>query len=481
MILKGKKVTVVGLGVSGIAASLLLKEKGAQVYCTDSNTSQELLRAAKKLKTNQISVELASYTQAIIEDCDLLVVSPGVKDDSDILNIAEKRSIPVISEIEMASWFCKGSIIAVTGTNGKSTIVTLIGLMLHASGKRPVVCGNIGNAFSGEALTITKGQPVVLEVSSFQLKRTGLFKPKIALIANITQNHLDWHRDFIDYFSAKKNIYKNQDSSDFCVLNYDDKKVRSLRPGPGSRVYYYSINEMVNGAYLKGNDLVLNIDADEMRICSVSDIQLPGSHNVSNILACSLCSYLAGAALKDIRSALISFKGLDHRFQHVTAIDGVRYIDDSKATTVDACKAALSACSENVILIAGGRDKGSDYKAIKEAFKDKVRCMVLIGEAREKIRDDLDGIVDMIEASSMDEAVAISGDRAISGDTVLLSPMCASFDMFSSYSDRGKAFQQAVLRLRDMHDPAKLLQSNGAGTQPRKAPSEQRGRHTAKT
>ncbi len=448
MILDGKKIIVVGIGISGRAASLLLKKQGAIVYAIDSHTTQELSQVAKKLKTKGIRVELGKYTPGFVKAADLIVVSPGVKDGSDILDIAESRSIPIISEIELASWFCKGPIIAVTGTNGKSTIVTLIGLMLEASGKRPVVCGNIGKAFSEAVLDIREGQPAVVEVSSFQLKRIDKFKPKIALISNITQNHFDWHGNFIDYFASKKNIYKNQDSSDFCILNYDDKKIMALEHELGSRVYYYSVKKKVRGAYLKGGDLILNTDANEKKICSISDIELPGRHNVSNILACTLCSYLAGAGLKDIVGALTRFKGLDHRFQQVSTIDGVRYINDSKATTVDACKAALNSCAENVILIAGGRDKGSDYKVIKELVRDKVKSIILIGEAKEKIRADLAGAANMFEASSIDEAVAISRERAASGDTVLLSPMCASFDMFSNYKDRGSAFKQAVLRLQ---------------------------------
>jgi len=449
MELEGKKIVVVGIGISGKAASLLLKKQGAIVYATDSCTSKELSRVAKELEIKSIRVELGKYTTDIVKAADLIVVSPGVKDDSDILDIAKKRSIPIISEIELASWFCKGPIIAVTGTNGKSTIVTLTGLMLKASGKEPVVCGNIGKVFSGGVLDIIERQPAVVEVSSFQLKRIDKFKPKIALIANITQNHFDWHGNFNDYFASKKNIYKNQDSSDFCILNYDDKKIMALGRELNSRVYYYSVRKKVKGAYLRGDDLILNTDANETKICSVSDIELPGSHNVSNILACSLCSYLAGARLKDIASALTRFKGLDHRFQQVSTIDGVRYINDSKATTVAACKAALNSCAENVILIAGGRGKGSDYKVIKELVRAKVKSIVLIGEAKEKIRADLAGAANMFEASSMDKAVAISRDKAISGDTVLLSPMCASFDMFSSYKDRGSAFKQAVLKLRN--------------------------------
>jgi UDP-N-acetylmuramoylalanine--D-glutamate ligase len=389
MILKGKKIVVVGIGISGRAASLLLKKQGAFVYATDSRVTQELSHVAGELEAEGIRVELGKYTPDLVTAADLIVVSPGVKDDSDILNIAEKKSIPIISEIELASWFCKGPIIAVTGTNGKSTIVTLTGLMLKASGKGPVVCGNIGKVFSGAVFDIREGQPAVVEVSSFQLKRIDKFKPKIALIANITQNHFDWHGNFIDYFASKKNIYKNQDSSDFCILNYDDRKIKALEHELGSRVYYYSVKKKVKGAYLKGDDLILNTGANEMKICSISDIELPGSHNVPNMLACTLCSHLAGAHLKDIVSALTGFKGLDHRFQQVSTIDGVRYINDSKATTVGACKAALNSCAENVILIAGGRDKGSDYKVIKELIRDKVKSIILIGEAKEKIRADL--------------------------------------------------------------------------------------------
>ena len=467
---------VVGLGISGVEVSLLLKEKGAQVYCTDSNTSQELLQIAKRLKAKDIRVELGGHAQDLVEGSDILVVSPGVKDDSAIINIAKKKSIPVISEIEVASWLCRGPIIAVTGTNGKSTVVTLIGFMLKNAGKNPIVCGNIGKAFSGEVSDMVQDQPVVLEVSSFQLKRIDRFKPKIALITNITQNHFDWHGDFIDYFGSKKNIYKNQDLDDFCVLNYDDKKIKELDCELNSKVYYYSAKRKVRGAYLKEGRLVLNIDSKEIEICSVSDIQLIGKHNISNALAASLCSYLSGAAPEYIRSALIRFKGLDHRFQQVSVIDEVRYIDDSKATTVDACMAALASCDENVILIAGGKDKGSDFKVLKELVRNKVKFIVLIGEAANKIRGDLAGIVSTLEAPSMHEAVVMCRDNAMAGDTVLLSPMCASFDMFSSYKDRGKAFQQEVGKLRTMHDPVKPLRSNGADARPRKAPSEQRDR-----
>ncbi len=457
--LKNKKVIVVGLGISGQSASLILKQRGAFVYCTDSNANSELLQIAKRLESKDIRVELGGYTQALVEDSDFLVVSPGVKDNSAVVSIAEKKSIPVISEIELAYRLCKGPIIAVTGTNGKSTIVTLIGLMLEQSGRSPIVCGNIGRVFSGEVSSIAQDQPVVLEVSSFQLKRIDKFKPKIALIANITQNHLDWHGDLIDYFTSKKNIYRNQDSHDFCVLNYDDNKIKALGREPGANVYYYSVKKKVRGAYFNQDELVLNIDSEELRICSVNDMQLIGKHNISNALAASLCSYLAGAALQDIRTALTLFKGLDHRLQQVSVIDGVRYIDDSKATTVDACKAALDSFDERVILIAGGRDKGSDYKVIRETVKKKVISMVLIGESKKKIQDDLVGAVNILEASSMNKAVAICRDKAVAGDTVLLSPMCASFDMFSNYKDRGDAFQRAVLRLRNTHDARRTMKT----------------------
>ena len=447
MDVRGKKVVVVGLGISGKAGSVLLKEKGAYVYAIDSDVSDKLKGIGSELKSNGIDVSLGSYDEEIIKRSDLMVVSPSIKDDSALLKLAKNMSIPIVSEIELASWFCKAPIIAVTGTNGKSTIVTLIGKMLDESGKSTVVCGNIGDAFSGKVADIREDQIVVLEVSSFQLKRIDTFKPKISLITNITENHFDWHPDFRDYFDSKKRIFKNQSKGDYTILNYDDSQLNVIADQLRSKELFFSMNKEVEGSYYDDGKLVLNVDGKRLEICDTDSILLNGVHNISNSLAASLCSYLAGASIEGIKRALSSFKGLDHRFQYVADIGGVKFIDDSKATTVDACRIALSSCDGRVILIAGGRDKGSDFTKIKDVVKEKVKAIILLGEASNKIATALGSITEVHEARNMNEAVSKAQSIAKFSDVVLLSPMCASFDMYSSYKERGNIFQNAVKSL----------------------------------
>ncbi|NQT95135.1 MAG: UDP-N-acetylmuramoyl-L-alanine--D-glutamate ligase [Candidatus Omnitrophica bacterium] len=449
MELNDKKVTVVGLGISGRAASLLLREKGAVVYATDSSISDELKATKSELEEKGISVELEKYTEEFIKVAELMVVSPGVKDDSPLIQAARANSIPVISEIELGYLSCKAPIIAVTGTNGKTTTVTLIDLMLKASGKDSLLCGNIGEAFCEEAADTTNEQVVVLEVSSFQLKRIRDFRPKVACITNITQNHFDWHPDFKDYFDSKKNIYKNQKEDDFVLLNFDDDNLRALDEKIASKCYFFSTSDKVNGAYCEGERLFLDIDGKKDNICSIKDIKLKGEHNISNILSACLSAHFQGATVEAMKEVLHTFKGLDHRFERVAEINGVEFIDDSKATTVDACRAALSSCAgKEVILIAGGRDKGSDFTSIKELIADKVKSLVLIGEAKEKIRRSLKGSVEISDADDMNKAVSISLDKASTGDIVLLSPMCASFDMYKDYKERGDIFKESVASLK---------------------------------
>jgi UDP-N-acetylmuramoylalanine--D-glutamate ligase len=447
MILKNKKITVIGLGLSGSAVAELLHGIGASVYVADSCVSDTLKEKAGRLASKGIVVELGCYNRQNIESSDLVVASPGVGDSAEPLQIAQEKKIPITSEIEIASQLCKGEIAAITGSNGKTTIVTLIGLMLEASGRCPVVCGNIGKAFSGEVLSIKERQPVILETSSFQLKRIDSFKPKISLISNISQNHLDFHPDFQDYFNSKKNIYKNQQFDDFCLLNYDDERLQSIQPKPNSRVYFFSVKQKIEGACIDKGAFILNFNKKQVKICDKTDLQIKGEHNYSNVLAAGACAYLLGAHPDKIQQAIKNFKGLHHRFESFYRINGVTYIDDSKATSVDACAAALKGCLGRVILIAGGRDKGSDYSAIEALIHEKVKAVIVIGEARNKISNAFSKITQVQQASSMEQAVMISKDNAVSGDIVLLSPMCASFDMFQNYSERGTAFRQAVFSL----------------------------------
>lgn len=444
MELRGKRVTVVGIGVSGKATSLLLRQKRALVYATDSGYSDQLKATAQELKKSGVFVEIGRHTEAFIRDSDLVVVSPGVTDSSPAIVMANESSIPIVSEIELASWFCRAPIIAVTGTNGKSTIVTLIGLMLKASGKRPAVCGNIGEAFCGKVLDISSEEIAVVETSSFQLKRIKTLRPKAAAITNITQNHFDWHADFREYLDSKKNIYKNQKEDDFTILNYDDPNLKNLAEDLHSQVYFFSIYNKVKGAYYDGNYTILNIGGKKFTLCKADNIRLKGEHNIANILCACICAYIFGTNPESMKKILFEFEGLDHRFQDTADINGVRFIDDSKATTVDATRAALTCCNEKVILIAGGRDKGSDYGKIKKLIAEKTKAVILIGEARPKIRESLEGAARIYDALDMDEAVSISQDLAKRGDIVLLSPMCASFDMYRDYKERGEAFRDAI-------------------------------------
>jgi UDP-N-acetylmuramoylalanine--D-glutamate ligase len=447
MEIRDKHITVVGLGASGKAACTLLRRKGACVYATDTGDCAALRKTAAQLCKKMIRIDLGTCRRDVVEDSDIIVVSPGVRPDAEPLAIARDRSIPVISEIELASWFAQSDIIAVTGTNGKSTIVTLTGLMLRASGKDPVVCGNIGKAFSALVLSVKHHQPVILETSSFQLKDINRFRPRISLIANVTGNHLDMHVNFNDYFSAKKNIYRNQKEDDFCILNYDDKRLRHLRPKPNAKTYFYSLEKDVTGAFLDKDNFVININGEKRKICPVNDILIPGRHNLSDALAACCCAYLLGATFKGMRKALGNFKGLPHRCEHVVTLAGVRYIDDSKATSIGACASALRLYSTNIILIAGGRDKEGNFREIRGLVRRRVRVVVAIGEAADKIIHAFSGAAKTYKAYSMAEAVHIARDSSIPGDVVLLSPMCASFDMYKSYADRGVAFKKAVLRL----------------------------------
>lgn len=420
MNIKGKQVTVVGLGESGFDAAKLLLKHGAKVWVTDAGWSDELLLKAERLRNEGIEVELGRHSEAFVKNKDLIVTSPGVKGSSPALSWAIKKKIPIVSEIELASWFFKGRIVAVTGTNGKSTVTTLIGAILKRAGMDAVVCGNIGNSFSGEISRLKKDSVAVLEVSSFQLERCSTFRPKVAVLLNVSRNHLDRHADMREYLSAKARIFKNQKANDYAILNKDDSLVASLRGRIRSKKRFFS---------LKGQKGI-------------------GLHNIQNAFAASLAAQCLGVDAEIIKSAVQEFRGLEHRFEHIRTLKGVIFINDSKATTVEATRSALNSIEGKAILIAGGRDKGSDFSLIKDAVKKKVYALVLIGEAADKIRDALSGVARIKKAANFKEAVDLSYALAGEGDSVLLSPMCASFDMFKSFEDRGEQFKALVGDLR---------------------------------
>jgi len=410
---KNRKVAIVGLARSGLACANLLYSLGAQVKVTDNQDSDSTRLNAAKLKSKDIKLELGKHSQGFLKDRDLLVVSPGVTDKALPLVWAREFRIPVISEIEVGWILCPATIIAVTGTNGKTTVITLIGKILEASGKRVFVCGNIGNPFCSEVGKMEEADFVSLEVSSFQLEKIHTFKPKVSVILNFSFNHLDRHKDMQEYLQAKKRIFMNQDKTDYLVLNQQDPAVKELAKETKARVVYFSETQKLNP-------------------------------NQAAVLAVGT---IFGADLSVCLKVFRDFKGIEHRLELVAEINNIKFINDSKATTVDSAIWALKNILEPIILIAGGRDKGNDYSLILDLARKKIKKLVLIGEAKRKMQETFGGFLSVTEADSLEDSVRIAYANATSGDCVLLSPMCSSFDMFSNYEERGRMFKRTVLSL----------------------------------
>jgi UDP-N-acetylmuramoylalanine--D-glutamate ligase len=410
---KNKKIAIVGLARSGLACANLLYDLGADVSVTDNQDNDSTRSYASQLRAKNIKIEIGRHSQDFIRGKDLLVVSPGIPDVALPIVLAKQFQIPVISEIELAWILCPATVIAVTGSNGKTTVTTLIANALEAGGERVFILGNIGNPFCSEVEKMEAGDFVSLEVSSFQLEKIHEFKPKIALILNFSCNHLDRYKDLQEYLAAKKRIFMNQDKSDYLVLNCEDPVVRELAKETKAKVVYFS----------KTPDLNPN-QAAVLAVASILGINK------------ELC-------LEVFRE----FKGIEHRLEYVAEINNVTFINDSKSTTIDSTIWAFRNISCPIVLIAGGKDKGSDYNIISDLIREKAREVILIGEAREKIKNALGGFRAIDEASTLEEAVNLAFSKAKSGDCVLLSPMCSSFGMFLNYEERGKIFKQAVFDL----------------------------------
>ncbi|MBI5180269.1 MAG: UDP-N-acetylmuramoyl-L-alanine--D-glutamate ligase [Nitrospirae bacterium] len=449
LILKNKKVLVVGLARSGVSAVRLLKREGAQVTVTDSADMDKLADALSMLDDKDIRLELGGHNINTFLNSDLIVISPGIPYRSEHLLKAKDKGIPVISEIELAYNFLKSPVIGITGTNGKSTVTMLTGELLKAYKKNVFIGGNLGTALTDAALANKKWEQVVAEISSFQLEAIKDFRPKIAVLMNITPDHLDRYDSMEEYVWAKKRIFENQGREDFAILNADDSYTPEIVKDIKSEIVLFSrLRRVDRGVYEKQGEIVTNISGKDEVVIKTDDLKIKGVHNVENAMAAIAASQLAGCPFLLMRPALKGFSGLEHRLELVRAIDGVKYINDSKGTNVGAVVKSLAGFTEPVILIAGGLDKGSDFTPLREFVKDKVRLLILIGKAKEKIADSLGDLTDTIFASSLEDAVNIASHKAEKGDVVLLSPACASFDMFKNFEDRGRVFKEAVEKIR---------------------------------
>jgi UDP-N-acetylmuramoylalanine--D-glutamate ligase len=440
---KGKRVTVVGLARSGIAAARALRDLGAIVTVTDKKPVEQLTDQLKALGSGFVKVAAGGHPQRIFIETDLIVLSPGVPNIPPILE-ARRHGVKVIGELELAWLLSDSPFIGITGTNGKSTVTTLVGLMLEKSHKKVLVAGNIGNALTEEPRLLRGQDWIVAEISSFQLEDIETFKPAVAALLNITQDHLDRYHDIAEYGEVKANIFKNQTEQDVLVLNDDDPLVKPMADRSSSHVIPFSrLRNVDQGACVQDGYLVFKKE----RICRVSDMKIQGVHNLENALAAVALSLSAGADRRAVEKVLTEFPGLEHRLEFVREKNGVTYINDSKGTNVGAVVKSVEGFTRPVILIAGGLDKGSDFSPLYDLFRQKVKLLILIGKAADKMAKALGTSTETVLAKTLEDAVRIASAKAVSGDVVLLSPACASFDMFKDFEDRGRQFKEAVKAL----------------------------------
>jgi UDP-N-acetylmuramoylalanine--D-glutamate ligase len=444
MELNGKRALVVGLGKSGVASALFMKAHGAQVTVSDTKSGDELRNEIPVLLDHGITVETGGHGDRTFHGQDLIVVSPGVPVDAPPLVHARSLGESVIGEIELAAQFLPGPVIAITGSNGKTTTTTLTGEIMAASGFPVLVGGNIGTPAISLAERAKAETVIVLEVSSFQLETIQTFRPKVAVVLNVTPDHLDRHGTFEIYADAKARIFENQQASDFAVLNADDPTCVEMGKRTRAQVFWFSRQkEVERGAWVRDGNIVFRDGSGQTEILQVSEIPLKGAHNLENVLAAVCAGVLMGCAPEKIRQAVQEFKAVEHRLEFVATIGGVDYYNDSKATNVDATVKALESFPANIHLILGGKDKGSPYTVLNELIRQRVKRIYTIGAAAAKIESQVKG-AEIVHAETLENAIRKAHAVAQPGDVVLLAPACASFDQFKSYEHRGKVFKEVV-------------------------------------
>ena len=448
MELKNKRVLVVGLARTGVATALFCAARGAQVTATESRTEAQIGEAVAKLRQAGVALELGGHVDRTFVEQDLIVPSPGVPADFPPLAAARKAGVKTWSEIELAYQFLQGSLVGITGSNGKTTTTALIEHILRGAGLPTMLAGNIGTPLISIVDQTKRNTVTVVELSSFQLELIDTFRPNVGLFLNLTPDHLDRHRTLKAYGDAKARIFENQTADDAAILNADDAATAAYAPSK-PQVYCFSRKQRVaQGAYLRGEEVVLRIDGEDRAVLRRGEIPLAGAHNLENVLAATIATKLAGAAVAAIANGVRSFTGVEHRLEFVAEINGVRYYNDSKATNVDATLKALDAFPGRILIVLGGKDKGSDYTVLQQPLREKAILALLIGAAAEKIEGQITGSVAIERAGTIERAVDVAARTAHSGDIVLLAPACASFDQFENYEQRGRIFKDLVRRLQ---------------------------------
>ncbi len=461
--LAGKRVTVVGLARSGVSAAKLLQAVGARVTVADAKPESAQGESLAGLDRAALTLAVGPGYESSLEAAELAVISPGVPFRLPMLEAVRRRGVSVVSELELASWFLRAPMLAITGTNGKSTTTTLLGMVLNESGHRAFVGGNLGTPLCDAALVAFQaekaGKPVpydyhVVEVSSFQLETISRFHPTVATLLNITQDHMDRYLSFDDYVETKRRIFENQTARDVALLCMDDARVAGLASGLKAKVWGFgnavpAAGTWPNRVVLEGSDIVATLDGRRQVLFPRSALRLLGWHNVLNAMAATAMGLAVGCPLDTMRRVITGFPGLEHALEVVRERRGVRYVNDSKGTNVDAVLKALESVDVPILLIAGGRDKGGDFEKLKPLIQKKVKRLLLIGEATTRMAEAMAPFDRIVRATSLREAVESAAREAAAGDVVMLSPACASFDMFADYKDRGRQFKELVLKLAD--------------------------------
>lgn len=450
--LEGKKVLVAGLAISGVASVKALSKLGASIVVTDMKSREELKDEIEQLEGIGVEYVLGS-NDVNLEEIELVLKSPGIPYDIELFQKARNSGIEVVTDIELAQRVRKADFVCVTGTNGKTTTTSLIGDIFRKAGKKTYVVGNIGVGILSELDALRDPDSVfVIEASSFQLEDTVEFKPEISLLTNITPDHLNWHGSLENYINSKKKIYRNQGTEDYTVLNYEDEVLKNASSEFSSNAVYFSAKrELEKGCFIEGDNVVFRDGIVQRKIMKVSDIKIPGDHNLENVLSAVAVAISYGIPSETIKAAVSEFEGVEHRLEFVAEVKGARYYNDSKGTNPDASIKAVEAIPYPIILIAGGMDKGGEFKNFVESFDEKVKSLILLGETAEKIKAEAErcGIEDIHLASGIEAAVDTAYRISSKGDNILLSPACASWDMYPSYEVRGKLFKESVYGLKE--------------------------------